>query len=212
MTRCQELYRIVKNALENHDLSRLERFCHGEAVKLFRLRTYVQFHDSYLPGVPYGLVSESALRPLISVGDPDVVSKAVEKLKPMIKTDRRGRPPRITGEDVKKLLGQVEGRPYLSPPERKAFHSETRMKEVEACCDEFLAMSTVERSALLNDLRRAVDLFGFWSARIDGVNLRSKLDDARKEIDSLRNELLMFLPGSVDPRRDGHSCDRNIHR
>jgi len=199
MTRCQAFYQAVKSALENHDLSRLEKLCKAEATKLFRVKKYIQFCDSY--GLEYGLVSEKALQPVISLGDPDIAVKLLEELKPMLKSKKS----EVTSETVKKVLAGLEGQVYLTTAERKEIGSETHLKQVEACCNEFLAMDVGERAALLRDLRRVDDLLRSWCARVDGSNLRDKIDDARKEIDSLRNELLMFLPGSVDPRKDGHS-------
>jgi len=196
MTRCAVFYRKFKELLESENLEALEDLCKNEASKLFRVKKYVQFCDGYMPDVSYGAVPETALRPLIQEGDPDIVVKVVERLKPLLVPEKRRKKPRVTSEVVKKTLAEVKGELYLTPTERKEIGSETRLKQIEAACDEFLAFETSERDAFLNDLKRIVDLLGTWRARL-GPSCRAKIDEVREQVETLRNEFLLFLPQEI---------------
>lgn len=196
MTRCEAFYKRCKQFLDAEDYEGLEAFCQKEAEEtIFRVKKYIQFIDTHMPDIPYGLISETALRPLIQEGDLDVAVKVVEKIKPMlvVKKKRGKKKPRVTSDVVKKALAEVKGEVYLTPTERKEVGSETRLKQTEAACDEFLTMDSDEREGLLNDLRRVVDLLGSWGARA-GPNMRAKIEPVRAQVDALRNEFLLFLP------------------
>jgi len=195
--RCQVFYRRVKELLETEDIDALEHFCRKEAKEtLFRIRKYVEFWERHMQDVPIGLISERALRPIIEGEDPDVAAQVVEKILPLAQAKGKKRP-RVTSETVRKMLAQVKGEVYLTTTERKEIGSETRLKQTEAACDEFHELDPPEQKALLEDLRRVVDLLGSWGARV-GPALRTKIDPVRAQVNALRNELLLFLPEEVE--------------
>jgi len=192
--RCEAFYSRAKEFLKTEDFEGLEDFCKKEAKEtVFRIRKYIEFHDTYMPSVPIGTVSERALRPVIETGDPDVAAKVVEKIKPLLTPKKGKKKPKVTSETVKKVLAEVQGKPYLTPTERKEIGSDTRLRQTEAACDEFLSMDPSEQQSLLKDLRAIVDLLGTWIARA-GPNLRAKISPVRDQVDALRNELILFLP------------------
>jgi len=195
--RCEVFYRRVKELLETEDIDALEHFCKKEAKEtLFRIRKYVEFWERHLKGLPIGSISERSLRPIIEGEDPDVAARVVDKIIPLAQAKGKKKP-RITSETVKKMLAEVKGEVYLTTMERKEVGSETRLKQTEAACDEFLELEAADQKALLNDLRRVVDLLGSWGARV-GPALRSKIDPVREQVNALRNELLLFLPEEVE--------------
>lgn len=191
--RCEAFYRRVKELLETEDLSALEHFCKKEATQTIgRIRRYIEFWDDYMKDVPIGTVSEGALRPVIEAGDPDIATKVAEKIKPLL--EKKGKKkPEVTSETVKKALAEVRGEPYLTPTERKQMGSNARLDQTEKACDEFLALEQVDRAAFLNDLKRIVDLLGTWGARL-GPSCGAKIDEVREQVDTLRNEFILFLP------------------
>jgi len=215
MVRCERFYLRVKEFLDHEDLEGLEDYCKKQARQtLFRIRKYVEFCEEYMLPIGNPNLSECALRPLLEDPrrDPDTTHKVVEELRPMLLKPQGKKPPRITSETVRKIMSNVRGEPYLTSAERRQLGGEENLKKTESACNGFLNMVPSERTCLLNDLRGIIDTLGHWGAQADEPALRDKIDHARKELDGLRNELLMFLPGSEDHGRDGHSCDRNIHR
>jgi len=197
MTRCEAFYRRVKEFLDAEDFEGLEAYCKKQARQtLYRIRRYVEFCEEHRLPIGNTSLSECALRPLIEDPrrDPDTTLKVVEELKPML-LKPKGKQPRITSETVRKLLSNVRGEPYFTSVERKQLGGEAHLKETEAACNGFLNMDLSERTCLLNDLRRIVDLLGTWGARVDNQALSDKIDHVRKQVDELRSELLLFLPG-----------------
>jgi len=199
MTRCQKFYEKCDDFIEARDFEGLEEFCKKEAIQTIgRIKRYIKFWKGYLADVPMGTISERALRPVIQEGDPDVAVKVVEKVKTMIVlAEKKRKKPQVTGEVVKKALAEVKGEVYLTPTERKQLGGETRLKQTEAACEEFLSMDPGEQQSLLKDLRAVVDLLGTWGARA-GPNLRTKISPVRDQVNALRNELILFLPGEAE--------------
>jgi len=197
--RCELFYQRAKEFLEKEDFQGLEDFCKKEALQTIgRIKRYIQFWDNYLKDVPMGTISERALRPVIEEGDPDVAVKVAEKVKTLIViAEKKKRKPKITGEIVKKTLAEVKGEVYLTPTEKKQLGGEENLKKTEAACDEFLSMDPGEQQSLLKDLRAIVDLLGTWGARA-GPNLRAKISPVRDQVNALRNELILFLPGETE--------------
>ena len=191
--RCEAFYRRAKEFLEKEDIQGLEDFCKKEAKEtVLRIRKYIGFWDDYMGSIPIGSVSERALRPIIEEGDPDIAVKVVEKIKPL--TEKKGKKkPKVTSETVKKALAEVKGEAYLTPAERKQIGSNARLDRTEKACDEFLVLEQVDRAAFLNDLKRVVDLLGTWGARL-GPSCGAKIDEVREQVDTLRNEFILFLP------------------
>lgn len=195
--RCEVFYRRVKELLETENIEALEHFCQKEAKQtLFRIRKYVEFWECHMQDLPIGSISERALRPIIEGEDPDVAAQVIAKIMPLAQAKGKKKP-RITSETVKKMLAKVKGEVYLTTTERKEIGSETHLKQTEAACDEFLALESPDQNALLDDLRRVVDLLGSWGAR-SGSALRAKIDLVREQVNALRNELLLFLPEEME--------------
>jgi len=197
--RCELFYKRCKEFLSSQDIRGLEDYCKKEAREtVFRIVKYIEFWDDYLCDIPIGTISEGALRPVIEEGDPDVAVKVAEKVKTLIVVaEKKKRKPKITGEVVKKVLAEVKGEVYLTPAEKKQLGGEAHLKKTEAACDEFLSMDLGEQQTLLKDLRAIVDLLGTWGART-GPNLRAKIEPVKDQVNTLRNELILFLPEETE--------------